>query len=89
MHCSLLLTLQRRDVCITDLAGDGDRRVSRRVEGGDDRSSQRGLSRRAGLAAAHLSGRGRGRAGRRPLPTGRSGGLLEKPRGENHVRNSV
>lgn len=37
-----------------DLAGDGRRRVSRGVEGGDDRSSQRGLSRRAGLAAAHL-----------------------------------
>lgn len=37
-----------------DLAGDGRRRVSRGVEGGDDRSSQRGLSRRAGFAAAHL-----------------------------------
>lgn len=65
-----------------DLAGAGGRRVSRRVEGRDDRCSQRGLRRRAGLAAAHLAGRRRRRAGRGPLPSaaGRSAGLLGEQR---------
>lgn len=74
----------------TDLAGDHGRRVSRRVEGWDDGSSQRGLGWRAGLTAAHLPSRGGGWAGGSPLPTGAcsAAGLLQKPRQKTIGKNS-
>lgn len=66
----------------SDLAGAGGRRVSRGVEGGDDRSGQGRLGRRAGLTAAHLPSGGRSRAGRRALPSAacRSTRLLKQPK---------